>query len=471
MDVAVAHHVCAIEPAPGRVAGDRRVQAGAGGGVDLGADVDHQRIEIPPWERGGRRHGIPRGQVGERERRARAARSRRPRASRSVHRSSPTAPNTWPPGCQERMRRPRRILADRWRRRRDAVLAQPVGELDRQLRRRARTPDPHDDVAGTEQGVHADPQRARAREDRAGVRRPRRVPARHRHRRPAGRRTAAPASVNRPRARRTPGLRRPVGSNWCLIRLCSSTIAGSTSAGGAADSWCTTPTPISATKRPVPGSSASRPAAATSDRRPAGRRADRRRAGRAPPPAPRRRRGAPRAAPTPTLPSHSTDVGRYSRGNSSNGSVVGDVPLLERRRAAACAGSPRRGSRACRASPTSSRHRSKPLTFLTVGPPALTTSPSALTYRAWSTVSRIGPYPSRRIPLRPTASAPPTVPVGGIATACPCSASAVVELVDRHAGAALHRHLLGLDPVDAGRAPSPRGPRRPVRPASTVRRS
>src|SRR5262245_20225320 len=28
------------------------------------------------------------------------------------------------------------------------------------------------------------------------------------------------------------------------------------------------------------------------------------------------------------------------------------------------------------------------------------------------------------MPLRPTASAPPTVPVGGIATACPCSASA-----------------------------------------------
>src|SRR5687767_6367072 len=39
-------------------------------------------------------------------------------------------------------------------------------------------------------------------------------------------------------------------------------------------------------------------------------------------------------------------------------------------------------------------------------------------------MSRIGPYPSLRSPLRPTASAPPTVPDGGIATHCPTAASA-----------------------------------------------
>ena len=41
--------------------------------------------------------------------------------------------------------------------------------------------------------------------------------------------------------------------------------------------------------------------------------------------------------------------------------------------------------------PTSNRHRSKPLTFFTVGPPALATAPSAVTTRAWSRASRTGP--------------------------------------------------------------------------------
>ena len=59
--------------------------------------------------------------------------------------------------------------------------------------------------------------------------------------------------------------------------------------------------------------------------------------------------------------------------------------------------------------PTSSRGMSKPLTFLTVGPPPFTTSPFAFTKRTSSTRSRRGPCRSRRYPDNPVAIMPPTV--------------------------------------------------------------
>ena len=75
--------------------------------------------------------------------------------------------------------------------------------------------------------------------------------------------------------------------------------------------------------------------------------------------------------------------------------------------------------------PTSRRHRSNPLTFFTVGPPAFATSPSAVTKRAWSRVSRAGPRPSRRMSLAAVANAPPMVPPDSSATICPAPRSAI----------------------------------------------
>ena len=75
-------------------------------------------------------------------------------------------------------------------------------------------------------------------------------------------------------------------------------------------------------------------------------------------------------------PSHSTDVGRYSRPRVSTGSAVvrnhcsnGERGRVRRITSATNPMVPR--------DPTSSRQRSKPLTFFTVGPPAFTISPVA----------------------------------------------------------------------------------------------
>ncbi len=69
---------------------------------------------------------------------------------------------------------------------------------------------------------------------------------------------------------------------------------------------------------------------------------------------------------------------------------------------------------------------SKPLTFLTVGPPPFTTLPSALTKRTSRTRSRSGPWRRRRYPERPVATMPPTVARserGSSAHSCACSPS------------------------------------------------
>ena len=58
-------------------------------------------------------------------------------------------------------------------------------------------------------------------------------------------------------------------------------------------------------------------------------------------------------------------VERIGRGRHTSADTAGSGQV---------AGSRHRGSRACRASRRGRRHRSKPLTFFTVGPPALTTA-------------------------------------------------------------------------------------------------
>ena len=102
--------------------------------------------------------------------------------------------------------------------------------------------------------------------------------------------------------------------------------------------------------------------------------------------------------------------------------------------------------------PTSSRHRSKPVTFFTVGPPAFTTSPSAETSGPAAARRAPGPCPSRSGRCCPTASTPPTVAPGvGQRDELAVLGQRGVELGHRRAGAAADRHLLGLDPDDAGR--------------------
>jgi hypothetical protein len=89
-------------------------------------------------------------------------------------------------------------------------------------------------------------------------------------RRTAGRRNRSVAG-HRP-STSTPGLSRPVGSKRIFNRRWSSVTAGSTERGGAGRSWCTIPTPTSATNRPDPTRVADlarrdRPAAARRQRR------------------------------------------------------------------------------------------------------------------------------------------------------------------------------------------------------------
>ena len=123
------------------------------------------------------------------------------------------------------------------------------------------------------------------------------------------------------------------------------------------------------------------------------------------------------------MPSHNTLTGRYKAANVDPGSLVvlnhWDTAGSGRVRKMTSPMNP-----SVPREPTSRRHRSKPDTFFTVGPPAFTISPAADRYRVCSRASRTGPYPRRRIPLWPTANAPPTVPDGGSATHWPTSAKA-----------------------------------------------
>ena len=111
--------------------------------------------------------------------------------------------------------------------------------------------------------------------------------------------------------------------------------------------------------------------------------------------------------------------------------------------------------------PTSSRHRSKPLTFFTVGPPAL------------HDLARGGDVAGlqQHVAHRPVAQAADAAAADGERPADRAArrqghalaelGQRGVELVDGRAGAAAHDHLVGLDPVDAGRRAARGARRRP----------
>ena len=119
---------------------------------------------------------------------------------------------------------------------------------------------------------------------------------------------------------------------------------------------------------------------------------------------PRRRPGAAAAwaATSSGWPSSSTQVGRAvpQHRTPAGGACRDERERVDRRRrttaTARARGRVRRITSPMNASvpsePTSSRHRSKPLTFFTVGPPALTSAPSAESRtRRLSSASRTGP--------------------------------------------------------------------------------
>ena len=79
------------------------------------------------------------------------------------------------------------------------------------------------------------------------------------------------------------------------------------------------------------------------------------------------------------VPQHRRPAGAACA-RSANGSAVARQPPLGRRQRPGAQHDLGRCSPRVPSEPTSSRHRSKPLTFFTVGPPALTSRPSAETY-------------------------------------------------------------------------------------------
>ena len=224
-------------------------------------------------------------------------------------------------------------------------------------------------------------------------------------------------------------------------------------AAGASARW-TMPTPTSATKVPdrprrSPGGSDRRPpdgsAGGPSTSRELGHQ---RRLGQ------RRRPDGPRAAPTSCRrPTGSTPAGRGGAGRRTGRRSPASHCCTAGRGRVRRITSPRNAS--VPSEPTSRRQRSKPLTFFTVGPPALTTSPVAVTTPACRSASRTGPRPSRRMPLRPTASTPPTVAPGhsGQRHHLTHLGQRRLELGDGRARPAAHDHLLGLHRLDTGRGP------------------
>src|SRR5262249_29148487 len=100
--------------------------------------------------------------------------------------------------------------------------------------------------------------------------------------------------------------------------------------------------------------------------------------------------GCPSSSTRVVVPSHATHDGRNIRWRAANGSAS-----LVNHRADARSGRtrsvPRTSPPIAPSEPTSRRGTSKPVTFLTVGPPPFTRRPSAVTNRTSSTRSRSGP--------------------------------------------------------------------------------
>ena len=302
-----------------------------------GRRAREQRVEPPPRERLARRR-----RVGGRDPSGRTRGRRRPsadgapvgRASTATSRSHAVAaspPSPWTASSRTGPGPARRA-------------GEHGGQLDGRRRRRRRATDAQHDVAGGEDGVHARRARGRRLEAPARAARPgQRVDLLDRAGRPVDERPLRPSTSTS-----TPGFSRPVGSNPCLIRRWSATTAGSGVRGGGGSAWWTMPTPISATNVPVSVRSApggDRPPTPGRQRRRTGGRlqAERRDLGRdvarvALQQHPRRR-AVPQHRRRPVQP------GRTPRSGST-------APLnhCSCERAAGCAGSRRRGTRACRAS-------------------------------------------------------------------------------------------------------------------------
>ena len=177
-------------------------------------------------------------------------------------------------------------------------------------------------------------------------------------------------------------------------------------------------------------------------------------------PVPRRPPGGPRAAPTSVVPSHSDARRPVQRGDERR---TGRRSRPRTIATSAGNGRVRRitspSSPSVPSEPTSRRQRSKPLTFFTVGPPALTSRPSAETNRACEqgVAHRAVAEPAdaaapdgqaRRRPSRP--------PSRAARRTARARASAASSSATRRARAAAHGHLLGRDPRRCRRAPAPR---------------
>ena len=235
-------------------------------------------------------------------------------------------------------------------------------------------------------------------------------------------------------------------------------LAGSASGPGAAGCGAvanTMPTPTDATNGPrrPPGRASPERRRGGSDHRCGG---SGRRAGRSRPNAPIRPSTAslgldvgavtlelhPRAWRRPTARPSSVVAAR--RGHGERIGVVGRQPHATSAGSGWSAGSPRRAARACRASRPAVAGRSNPVTFFTVGPPPVTTRPSAETYRTCSTPTRERApaehvdvvLADRHAPRRPCRRARTS------ACAVPASRERVMQLGDRRAGADPHGHLL-----------------------------
>ena len=271
-------------------------------------------------------------------------------------------------------------LGSRRRRDTDAVLGERGRQLDRRGGRCGRPPDAQDHRTGRVDGVHPHPH------ERRRVEAPRPAPPRQppvvvaaTGRRADRRRTGAPAASPRrsaiehvdagvePAGRVEAALDPPVQGDDRRVRL--------------------SPRRRLAVVDDADADLGHERAAQRADRRrrdrpaPAGRqrrRPARRLAGRAARTWASTSRSSPSSSTHVVVPSHSTDVGRYSRASASSGSMRPLNHCSYRAR-----GRVRRMTSPMKPSvprdPTSSRHTSKPLTFFTVGPPALTISPAAET--------------------------------------------------------------------------------------------
>ena len=477
--VAVAHHGRRqVEPVPPPVTFDARPQRREGDVVDLARPpvrAAHRNATT-----GSCQGSVPGIAPGSRRppRRARRAPSARLLTNRSGCRRVRSDASTWPPS--DRRRRPHRSPGAspgcRWQRDGSQADTTAAGRRVGRPTLSTTSPDANRAFMPTRMQYRRgqiEPARKRRRQSPGGSDIGRLAGRRTADRRTADRRIADQPGHSRQSQHVDARVEATVGIELVLepaVQLGARRDRSGAPARGC--SWCTTPTPISATNRPVPGS----------DRQSAGRQRPAP-AGRAARPADRRPSSAsdvawsldvvgmaleqhPHRARRPTAPtSAGTARAQLATGRRVDVYHCSNVARGRVRRIT----SPMNPS--VPREPTSSRHRSNPLTFLTVGPPALTISPAGVDVAGLQ----------QRVADRPVAEpADPAAPdrertADGSGRRdrdrLPVRRQRGVELVDRRAGAALDRHLLRLGSSRSRPAPSPVARRRPVRHASPARRS